>query len=78
MGLEITYWLNKKTNCAICGEAETSTLQYDHKISLSIDHCHKTGSVRGMLCGNCNNGLGRFKDSTELLKNAINYLEGEK
>lgn len=41
----------------------------------AIDHCHETGRVRGILCHNCNKGLGHFKDSTELLARAINYLE---
>lgn len=36
--------------------------------------CHKTGVFRGWLCNNCNFGLGQFKDSHELLQNAIAYL----
>ena len=40
-----------------------------------IDHCHKTGKVRGILCANCNLGLGNFKDDINSLKNAIKYLE---
>lgn len=42
---------------------------------LHIDHCHKTGIVRGILCFNCNHGLGNFKDNIELLKKSIEYLE---
>lgn len=41
----------------------------------NIDHCHKTGEVRGLLCSNCNTGLGRFKDCKKNLLNAILYLE---
>ena len=40
-----------------------------------IDHCHKTGKVRGILCSECNTGLGKFKDSIELLQKAIEYLK---
>lgn len=51
--------------CAIC-----------HKVSdrLVIDHCHRTGEVRGILCGTCNVGVGMFDDSAEHLQAAIKYL----
>jgi hypothetical protein len=41
---------------------------------LSVDHNHKTNQVRGLLCKNCNFGLGHFRDDPELLHSAINYL----
>jgi hypothetical protein len=40
-----------------------------------IDHCHESGAVRGILCGDCNTGLGRFKDNIELMTRAIEYLQ---
>jgi hypothetical protein len=58
--------------CAIC-KNECSV-----KPSLAVDHDHITGKVRGLLCSNCNNGLGRFKDNVELLSNAIGYLNKSK
>lgn len=41
---------------------------------LSIDHCHETGAFRGLLCSECNFGLGKFKDDPELLLAAVEYL----
>lgn len=40
-----------------------------------IDHCHTHGQVRGVLCPQCNTGLGMFYDNPESLRNAVKYLE---
>lgn len=56
--------------CAICEvkqEVLTSVLH--------VDHDHITKKIRGLLCSNCNFGLGQFKDSPELLRKAITYLQ---
>lgn len=52
--------------CAICGGKR--------KRRLAVDHDHATGRVRGLLCDNCNMGVGKFQDSSELLQKAISYL----
>lgn len=44
----------------------------------SVDHCHKSGKVRGLLCRNCNLILGGAKDSEEILLNCIEYLKKHK
>lgn len=56
--------------CKICN------LKSEHK-RLAVDHSHSTGEVRGLLCENCNRGLGMFKDNKVLLQNAIAYLSYE-
>lgn len=59
----------QNSRCAIC-----YIHQSEFKKSFHIDHCHETGKVRGLLCRNCNIGLGHFKDSVTLLNNTIKYL----
>jgi len=56
--------------CAIC-HASTNVLGR----ALYVDHDHKTGKVRGLLCHKCNTGLGSFRDSPALTRSATLYLE---
>jgi hypothetical protein len=56
--------------CNICDNPATEEL---YNI-LMVDHCHKTNKVRGLLCRQCNIGLGAFKDNVETMLKAINYL----
>jgi len=62
--------------CAICGSkpGEVGTGGAT-KGTLAVDHCHETDTFRGLLCTNCNLGLGSFKDNLVLLANAIAYLQ---
>lgn len=55
--------------CHICGVPEA---ELNKKICM--DHDHETGEFRGWLCRNCNSGLGHFKDSQEILIDALHYL----
>lgn len=61
----------QKYSCAICKEKDNGDKRYRN---LFLDHCHSTGKVRGLLCKNCNYGLGNFKDNLILFEQAINYL----
>lgn len=58
--------------CAICKKRETHR-NVKHR-ELSIDHCHVTGEVRGLLCAKCNLGIGHFLDDPELVLSAYEYL----
>lgn len=54
-------------SCGICNKP----LEWEAR---HLDHCHKTGKIRGILCGTCNRGLGAFYDNVESLDRAINWL----
>ncbi|MEV7885418.1 endonuclease VII domain-containing protein [Streptomyces sp. NPDC002817] len=57
---------SQKGLCVICLKAP----------AVHVDHCHKTGRVRGVLCFNCNSGLGLLRDDPEAMSRAADYLEG--
>ncbi len=59
--------------CAICGKRETAKNQYGIK-QLSVDHNHKTGEVRGLLCLKCNFAIGYVDDNPATLIEAARYL----
>ena len=61
--------------CAICGNEETAKHHKSKKVQkLAVDHCYKSGKVRGILCQDCNRGIGKFHDDISILENAIKYL----
>jgi len=60
--------LEQDNKCYICSS------DFSEKNRLNIDHCHQTMKVRGLLCINCNLGVGHFKDNIELLDKAIKYI----
>jgi len=62
---------------AICGVTQGHRSRYGKVCRLAVDHDHETGNVRGLLCNNCNRGLGFFKESKQSLEAAIRYLKRE-
>lgn len=59
---------SQRGGCKICN------IVFDNKIKPHVDHCHKTGLVRGLLCGACNKGLGFFQDNQDIISRAAVYL----
>ena len=54
--------------CAICRKKENGK-------GLAVDHNHQTGNVRGLLCQNCNTGIGLLNDNIQILQKTIKYLK---
>lgn len=62
--------------CAICREPETRIDGRTHApTQLSVDHCHKSGAVRGLLCRRCNTALGLVRDCPKVLRTMIAYVD---
>lgn len=60
----------QNNKCAICGLDNEELIAQIGK-TMSVDHCHTEKKVRGLLCTNCNFGLGNFKDSVIIMEKAI-------
>lgn len=60
--------------CAICESSDPS----GRGTRFHLDHNHETGKVRGLLCSKCNTGIGLLKDSKEIIRKALIYLEKDK
>lgn len=69
-------YVKQDGKCLICGtpfeKVSTSRIK-----TACVDHDHKTGKVRGLLCWHCNTSLGKFNDDPEIVLRAYKYLKGE-
>ena len=61
--------MEQNKSCAICKNLCSSGRK------LAVDHNHKSGNVRGLLCNHCNRGLGYLKESPEIISNVLKYLK---
>lgn len=72
-------WETQKGCCDICETPLSNAFKggatNNAHNTANVDHCHTSGSVRGILCAVCNKGLGLFKDNPPMLRRAANYLE---
>ena len=59
--------------CAICGIDNNGKYRNTPR-AFAVDHCHTTGKIRGLLCSDCNTGIGLLKDNINFLQSAIKYL----
>lgn len=62
--------IDQNNSCATCGKPAEET----HRKRLFVDHCHKTGKIRGLLCQQCNTALGMVDDDVQRLSSLISYL----
>jgi hypothetical protein len=77
--VEVASMFNKQSGlCAICGATLVLPGPSTKKkpTTAHVDHDHRTGNIRGLLCHYCNLGLGHFKDSAEIMRAAILYVGG--
>jgi hypothetical protein len=69
----------QKGVCDICGREERAIHNKSKKVKhLTVDHCHNTGKVRGLLCSTCNTGIGNLQDNIETVEAALGYLTKHK
>jgi hypothetical protein len=66
---------SQNNKCAICGLESTTRARNGSIVPLAIDHCHSCNKIRKLLCQKCNTGIGKAKESIEILQSAISYLQ---
>ena len=65
---------DQSNRCYVCGEMEARTIQ-GKLLNLAVDHCHRTGRVRKLLCWRCNVVIGFVKENPSLLTKLATYVE---
>ncbi len=78
LGTYDTMLAAQEGKCAICGTDDPGSRTRRRTRRFAVDHCHDTGAIRGLLCSNCNRGIGYLKHSEENLLAAAKYLSSAK
>lgn len=73
--IKYAYGLSIEAHAQLMEKAKNSCEICHSSAKICIDHDHKTGKIRGILCDLCNKGLGLFSDNAQFLSRAIRYLE---
>lgn len=74
--LKLYYGLTYEKYCEMIIEQDNKCKICKEELSKpNVDHCHKSGKIRGLLCRGCNHGLGNFRDNQEFLLRAKEYLD---
>lgn len=75
-----SWWIIGKGKCFICNkDLKMPAPKRGQGLDIvAIDHDHKTGNVRGLLCNGCNKAIGLFNDNLDIIYNAFIYLGGKK
>ena len=71
-------YISQNGVCAICGEKEREKTNKGMTKHLAVDHDHKTGKTRGLLCKKCNIGISMLGDDLDVLASATSYLVNER
>jgi len=66
--------IKQNNRCLICNNEPVKDGAHQNGI-LHIDHCHKSGKVRGLLCHLCNRAIGLFREDARLIEKALQYLK---
>ena len=74
-GLKKYYGLTEEDYITLANKQEQCCAICKEETKLFVDHDHKTGNVRGLLCQGCNSGLGFFKDDRERIRRSLKYLD---
>jgi recombination endonuclease VII len=68
-------FIEQNGRCAVCKRPEFTTGKLGKLKRLSVDHCHASTRVRGLLCQACNAGIGLLQENPAVLSAAISYLQ---